>query len=118
MNIGVISNRYIRVSEPLAYYGNRDTGVKCLCCKGVTKLVKRERLADFSIFQHTMEYTLQLVVRQHIAIERRYHIRTANSFLAVDGVQVFQSGNRLCVQRNNAVAAFLFICFRFSRFSL
>lgn len=62
MNIGVISNRYIRVSEPLAYYGNRDTGVKCLCCKGVTKLVKRERLADFSIFQHTMEYTLQLVL--------------------------------------------------------
>ena len=91
MNIGVISNRYIRVSEPLAYYGNRDTGVKCLCCKGVTKLVKRERLADFSIFQHTMEYTLQLVVRQHIAIERRYHIRTANSFLAVDGVQVFKA---------------------------
>lgn len=35
MNIGVISNRYIRVSEPLAYYGNRNTGVKCLCSKGV-----------------------------------------------------------------------------------
>lgn len=56
MNIGVISNRYIRVSEPLAYYGNRNTGVKCLCSKGVPlrynydKPEKPRRIKGFEVF--------------------------------------------------------------------
>ncbi len=93
------------MSEPLAYYGNQDTGVKCLCCKGVTKLV-RERLADFSIFQHTMGTRCSWSLGNILPLSDATTFRTANSFLAVDGVQVFfKDGNRLCVQRNNAVAA-------------
>ena len=76
MNIGVISNRYIRVSEPLAYYGNRNTGVKCLRSKGVTKLVKCERLVDTGIRQYATQNTAaSWSLLSVCTLERRYRNR-------------------------------------------